>query len=182
LAARSSGISICHACSVALSPDGRLAASGCGDAVLRDGKPVPVDSAVRLWDVARGKEVHRFTGHASWINCVAFSPDGLYVLSGGGDRTVRLWELHTGVELRKFEGHAGTVYAVAFTPDGRRVVSGSGGYERTPAGAPVLKDGRPVLLDCTVRVWDVDRAREVRRFEGHTALVSSVAVSPDGRY
>ena len=32
-----------------------------------------------------------------------------------------------------------------------------------------------------MRLWDIKRERELRRFEGHTGPVESVAFSPDGR-
>jgi WD40 repeat protein len=32
-----------------------------------------------------------------------------------------------------------------------------------------------------VRVWDAETGTELRKYEGHTGLVSSVAFFPDGR-
>ena len=59
-------------------------------------------------------------------------------------------------------GHEDWVRSVAVTPDGRYVVSGSD--------------------DKTVRVWDWQSGKEVRRLTGHERGVMSVAVTPDGRY
>jgi WD40 repeat protein len=50
---------------------------------------------------------------------------------------------------------------LAFSPDGRRILAGA-------------EDG-------TMRLWDLDTGREMRRFEGHTNWVVGVAFSPDGR-
>jgi WD40 repeat protein len=69
--------------------------------------------------------VRRFTGHEDWVNSVAVTPDGKYVVSGSNDRTVRLWDRATGQEVRRFTGHEGRIISVAVTPDGRYVVSGS---------------------------------------------------------
>jgi WD40 repeat protein len=82
---------------------------------------------VRLWDLATGKEVRRFTGHEYAVLSVAVTPDGKYVVSGSRDKTVRLWELATGQEVRRFTGHEDSVESVAVTPDGKYVVSGSRG-------------------------------------------------------
>ena len=35
--------------------------------------------------------------------------------------------------------------------------------------------------DATVRLWDVETGREIKRLTGHEALVTTVAFSPDGR-
>ena len=45
-------------------------------------------------------------------------------------------------------------------------------------------DGRWAVsasLDKTLKVWDLEAGRELRTLEGHSALVTGVAVTADGR-
>ena len=139
-----------HVTSVAYSPDGVFALSG------------SIDSTLKLWDVATGREIRTFSGHSDTVNSVAFSPDGKQVLSGSGDSTIKLWDASTGREIRTFLGHRADVSYVAFSPDGKQALSGSG--------------------DSTIKLWDVATGHEIRTFSGHSDSVSSVAYSPDGRF
>jgi WD40 repeat protein len=52
------------------------------------------------------------------------------------------------------------VYAVAFLPDGKRAASG--GY------------------DHTIRLWDLETGKELRRIQNHDERVWCLAVTPDG--
>jgi WD40 repeat protein len=119
------------------------------------------DRSVRLLEVASGRELRRFVGHAASVWAVAFSPDGRRALSGSLDGTVRLWDVGTGQELRRLDGHAGLVSAVAFAPDARRALS---------AG-----------FDHAVLLWDLDSGRELRRIDGWLSVVHSAAIDADGR-
>ena len=65
-----------------------------------------------------------FSGHASYVLSVAFSPDGKQVLTGSEDKTAKLWDL-SGREIQTFSGHASSVWSVAFSPDGKQVLTGS---------------------------------------------------------
>lgn len=59
------------------------------------------------------------------------------------------------------QGHAGAVWCVGISPNGRFAVSGG--------------------ADRTVRLWDLRRRREVRRFGQHARAVRCVAVSQQAR-
>ena len=63
-ALQSSFSAISNTRSMAFSPDGRLLVSGC------------YDNSVRLWSVATGQQLKKFTGHSRSVTSVAFSPDG----------------------------------------------------------------------------------------------------------
>ena len=41
-------------------------------------------------------EVRAFGGHGNWIRSVAYSPDGLLVVSGSDDNTLKLWYVGKG--------------------------------------------------------------------------------------
>jgi hypothetical protein len=142
---------------LALSKDQRLLACG-GTAG---------DASIFVWEVDTGKVIKQFKGHTwegeSGETCVAFSPDGKHVVSGGYDGTVRIWDLATGRESQRFTGHAGLIGGVAYSPDGSRILSGGD-------------------ADRTVRLWDVKTGKVQHRFTSHTLAVRGVAFSPDGRF
>jgi WD40 repeat protein len=142
-------------------------------------------------------------GHAGGIFGVAFSADGRYVLTAGGDNSAILWDAAAGAELRRFEGHLKPVVSVAMSPDGRYVLTGSEdftariwdaatgaavrefkGHANVVKSVAFSRDGRFVLtgsLDRTARLWHADTAAEVLRFEGHSGSVLCVRFSPDGK-
>ena len=115
------------------------------------------DKCERECDGAMAK--FRNMGGRSEVFSVAFSPDGVRIVSGSVDKTIRLWDARTGDTVAgPFKGHTDSV---SFSPDGMHIVSGSG--------------------DHTIRVWDAHTGDTVTRpFKGHTNSVRSVAFSLDG--
>jgi WD40 repeat protein len=82
---------------IALSPDGRILASGGYENDLWEA----VVGAVRLWDVATGEELCRLSGHEGAVVSLAFSPDGKRLVSGSADTTALVWDVGSALAGRK---------------------------------------------------------------------------------
>ena len=134
--------------SVAISPDGKTIASS-GD-----------DSAIKLWNLATGKQISSLNGYSQQVNVVVISPDGKTLVSGSNDNTIKIWNLATRKLIRTLDGHSDSVHALAISADSETLVSGSD--------------------DNTIKIWDLATGEQIRTLVGHTFWVRSVAISPDG--
>ena len=98
--------------------------------------------------------------HEDGVLCVAFSPDGATMASGGEDNKIVIWDAASGMKIRTLSGHRLNVRAVAFSADSRMLASGSD--------------------DTTIILWDVSSGKKVTTLNYHEGAVNSVAFSPVG--
>jgi WD40 repeat protein len=177
---------------VVFSPDGRWIASG------------DWDNMIRLWDARTGEACAGPIDNGDLVKTLAFSPDGLRLVSARRDR-LQVWEVATGRRLKEIPVPAPDILAVEFRPDGARLAAldGSGGATVFDAasGAVVARlrlsgghdtkslayspDGRwlaGVGADqTTVCLFDAQTYEPSAQFPGHEGVIRAVTFSPDSR-
>ena len=150
----------------------------------------------RLRDAVRAsRERAVLAGHGRRVLCVAWSPSGDRVATGGEDNLARIWDA-AGREIAVLRGHRGDVHAVSWAGDGASLVTLSrDGTERrwgadgTPgevvkreperAGAPAGRDGlRAVAANGTSVEAGEDQAAHVRHADGSAGPILRGHASP----
>ena len=171
-----------------LSPDGKTLALG------------KTNSTVELWNTHTGKLKKTLRKHQGWVHSVAFSPDGRYLVSGGGRmNTIHLWDAITGKHEAVLAEKSGPTSTLVFSPDGSLLAGGDfyGVWVwdmKTRKRTHVFKDGAVSVLTFSedgtklsgaglssiIRVWDIPTGELQDTFIGHFGSITSLAfLSPD---
>ncbi|XP_050341995.1 periodic tryptophan protein 2 homolog isoform X1 [Nymphalis io] len=117
--------------SIAMSPQGDWIAFGC-----------PNIGQLLVWEWQSEQYVMKQQGHSLDMTCLAYSPDGLYIVTGGYDGKVKVWNTTSGFCFVTFNEHSSTVTNIVFSANKKFFVSSS--------------------LDGTVRCYDLTRYRNFR--------------------
>jgi WD40 repeat protein len=172
---------------VALTPDGRYAVSGSGDAtlkvwdLLRCQATPPANVRTRPVNTVkpssqhtspssgdgipeiRALQKHRTTtakAHQGAVNQIAVTSNGQRAISASEDGTLKIWDLESGEELHTLEGHTSSVDAMAVSFDNQHIVSISRGK--------------------TTKVWNLETGEELHTLDrGFRGSAPAGVVTPD---
>ncbi|WP_164018194.1 WD40 repeat domain-containing protein [Pyxidicoccus trucidator] len=181
---------------VALSPDGSRVASVAESAPTESQR-----GTVKVWDVATGAELFRFTEAANWVRMLGWTPDGRYLVAAYLGAGWSLWDSQTGALRHVDLAGADLSMASALSPDGTRiavahrpglsihdvltgdvVANASGGFD--PYALAWSRDGRFLAgggQGGLVFVWDVQANLASTVVGFHDGSVSAVSWRADGR-
>ena len=161
---------------------------------------------VKRWDLSNSRELFSKKVHRRQIYCAAISPDGKWLVTGGGfwlgsdPGEIVVWDLADMSVKTKLEGHELSVWSLAFFPDGRRLAASDskglvkiwdlerGRLERDLRHATwvraitVAKDGSTLAVgrgDGSIRLWDTETWKQFASFDGHEKFAFSLLETPD---
>ena len=131
-------------------PTGKFVFAGCED------------HTIQRWDLKTGTKTS-LAAHESWVNDLAFMPDGKTLVSAASDGRLIWWSADADKPepARKVDAHAGWVRSVSSSADG--AVLASGGNDRL------------------VKLWNPTDGTLIRELPGHESHVYSVLIHPNGQ-
>jgi WD40 repeat protein len=142
-------------------------------------------------------------GHESFVNCVAFTSDNKYIVSGSWDETIRIWNMIEKKEEGILEGHTSGVTSLAITTDNKYIISAGDktiriwnfeerkqesvlkGHTDPVRAVAVTSDRKYIVstgLDKTVRIWNLQTRLEEAVLEGHSDYVTCISITSDDKY
>lgn len=175
--------------SMALSPDGRLVATG-----MEDGGVI----VRRVDDLG---QVHSFPAFPTRVEHLAFSADSRLLAAISSETVVRIWDMGGSQELEIPSWKEWGSNAMSFSPDGSTLLVATGSWiERfdvasgqqldrweasfSPFRMVYSPDGKTLALvgqEPLVELWDVQRGISGSILEGHTDMTMGASFSPDGK-
>ena len=122
------------------------------------------------------KFINELSGaHNSTVNIARFSPNGMYLATGGDDCAIVIWvqknrpisfgsseEKVTWCNYKILRGHLGDVYDLCWSPDSKYLISGS--------------------VDNTAILWNIEKAKGIQKFTDHNHFVQGVSWDPRDKY
>jgi hypothetical protein len=183
---------------VAFSPDGALLAAVGADIA---------NDSIRLFDVAKKVETHRFGGNDRGYYDAVFSPDGKTLYATGGSSVfpreydVRAWSVATGKPLKQSLGFIDEFVSIHLAERGRTLIATSRSGRLRLFDAATLEEKRSwaapmgdqerlvfpadgdrvafVSETKTVELWDALQGVRLRKITD--VKTDQIAFSPDGR-
>jgi len=129
-------------------------------------------SKIKRWDLISGKELPPLlkTDNQNTIARIVFSPDGRSLAGADYEGNVILWDVaKPAVRATLRQEEKRRIHSVAFSPDGKTLAVAVGNHPG--------QELEPGLVD----LWDVGTGQRLSTLTGHTAEVTSVAFTADGR-
>jgi len=181
--------------SLAISPDGKWAATG------------EAGGAIKLWDLATGKDPRTLAGHGAAVTGLAWISGGARLASVSLDKTLRVWNVADGTSAAPIETPA-PLHAVALVGEGNQLATGGADHLirlwtiPADAAAPLAAGSQltghtldvvavaqnpadktqlvSASADGTLRQWNLTNGQQIREIK-HGAAVTALAVRPDGK-
>lgn len=176
---------------IAVNKEGTLLAIGTGQ------------GEILVWSISDEKYIARWKGHEEWVFDLAFDEKSERLISGGGDNYTKFWSIDSWKRVSEFLDHQDDVHGVALTANGQTLITGGDdtlvyvrdlstdeitglkGHEAQVTSVLLSIDGKTAYSssrDQTIRVWDIEKLKEVAVLKGHDEDVLHLALDRSGKY